>query len=1497
MNRKVIVKKRKQGIKILFLLFSFFVYSLSLKSQVSSKVFPEKIIKVLDIHLSEKEPKLRSQNKIILIINSLGNYNFSPGQEYSSLNILSLMKKRNMDIQPFIEYYLRGLKLFKIKKRPAEEIELWNRQVALLIRKKSTTPLLQFLTFTINFLEKGILFQRSSSSWFARGGDFNISFDSLFQIHFKNITLLKKSKNDSSVIQHTNGDYVYKRKLWKGELGIFYWQRFKLPTKMVYASLKRYRILLSQNMFRLDSVYFTGKPFFKKPVLGVVEDRVFSGPPGKRVSYPRFKSYSNFVVLNRPVPNVYYRGAVAWVGANFMGVEKGGEKGLLLIKRKKRIALKLRSSLFLFSEKKVTSPSASMVIPMAGDSLFHPQMLFKYIIKKKDITLSNPFGNPLSMPLFDSYHQMDLYVPALFWHLSSDSLIFRNLNKYNIVEHARFESSRYFSAKDFYELQGMDDLNPLYVLYNYSKTFGQRNVSANTLSGFMKIAVEQANDLLMQLSKRGFVIYDTENREAYIKNRLFNYLAAKSGKKDYDLFHFVSKGKNGIFATLNLHSLNLDIFGVPRVFISERNDVTVFPNNKEIALQKNRNFYFQGNVKTGLFKFYTKKGFFVYDSFLIKMPYIDSLTFNVKIPVDKSRYREIKVKNVLQKLSGTLFIDLPFNKSGQMANPPFPYFKSDSAAYVFFNGVNFISGENPFYYRVKPFKLDSMLHTDTRKINFPGTLFSAGIFAPLHPMLSIQSDFSLGFRFKTPSNGFPVYDGKARFTDSLYLNAAGFYGKGKLDYLTLSLNAKKVVFNLYSMVADSASSLKGKADSAKYNFPSITTDSLSVFWDTKKDIFHLKNRNRSFVVYDSSVFNGMISINPGFFKGTGRFQFQNAQIESKYFRFNYSGLKADSSVFYLTAKNNKDTAFLVNNYFVNINFSTKKGNFQRLDRYSYFRFPYNGFITTLERAQWIMDKHNVALTSPKVPKLFQKALVSDSAIIRFNGSGPKLIGIAKESKGLNFYAKQANYHIDNNVLSVSGVPTIKVADIAIFPNGGKVEIVKNGRLLPVSGKIIMDTVHFYHYLNRVKAEIFSHQKVEGKGIWYYTDKNYKRQSVVMDTIFSTTAGHVIAKGRVKPQEIFFLSPEYFFTGEITVISNKKYAFFDGGLQLITDCLGAIPPKIAFKDTLNPNNLIFDFNRKMKTLHGKPVYAGLVFQPQQLRFYPVFGQTLKKTYDEVIFYADGKLRYLPLSSSFVISTQKRKNNFTLKTNYTVLNPGKCTFSGGGLLLSQKKAGYFSFEGIGTYLYQKIPDSLKLDLSLLVKFNFNKEALRLMGDSINLWMSPSVSVENSNFLPVLKRLLSTKGYQHAFNQITTFGQLKKRPSVLKSTLTLVDLKMTWNDELHSFISSGLYGVESAGSVSLNKKVKGIVQLEKKRNRFFMNIWLKNDSGQWYYFYYGDGVLLARSSDENFNTAIIKTKKRKRQWKLNDRKYHYEYDIASKIKLSLFLDGMKKAGYKPL
>ncbi len=1496
MNRKVIVKKRKQGIKILFLLFSFFVCSLPLKAQESPKVFPEKIIKVLDIKPFQKESRLKSQDKTILIINSLGNYNFLPKQEQSSLNILALMKKRNMDIQPFIEYYLRGLKLFKIKKRTTEEIELWNKKVILLIRKKSTIPLLQFLTFTINFLEKGILFQRSSSSWLARGGDFNISFDSLFQIHFNNVTLVKKSINDSSAIHHTNGDYVYKRKLWKGISGKFYWQRFRLPTKMVYASLKRYRILLSQNMFRLDSVYFTGEPFFKDPVLGIVEDRVFSGPPGKRAGYPRFKSYSNSVVLNQPVPNVYYRGAVAWVGATFMGVEKDGEKGLLLIKRKKKIALKLRASIFLFSEKKVTSPSASMVIPMAGDSLFHPQMLFEYIIKKKDITLSNPFGNPLSMPLFDSYHQMDLYVPALFWHLSSDSLIFRNLNKYNIVEHARFESSRYFSAKDFYELQGMDDLNPLYVLYNYSNTFGQRHVSARTLAGFMKIAVEQANDLLIQLSKRGFVLYDTQNREAYIKNRLSNYLAAKSGKKDYDLFHFVSKGKNGTFATLNLHSLNLDIFGVPRVFISERNDVTVFPNNKEIALQKNRNFYFQGNVKTGLFKFYTRKGFFIYDSFLINMPHIDSLTFKVKIPVNKNRYREIRVKNVLQKLSGTLFIDLPFNKSGQMANPSFPYFKSDSAAYVFFNGVNFISGENPFYYRVKPFKLDSMLLTDTRKINFPGTLFSAGIFTPLHPLLSIQSDYSLGFKFKTPADGFPVYDGKARFADSLYLNAAGFYGKGKLDYLTLSLNAKKVVFNLHSMVADSASSLEGKADSVKYNFPSVTTGSLSVFWDTKKDIFHLKNRNRPFVVYDSSVFNGMISINPEFFKGTGKFQFQDGQIESKYFQFNYSGLKADSSLFYLIAKSNKDTAFLVNNYAVNINFSSKKGNFRRLDKYSFFRFPYNGFITTLERAQWLMDKHSVALTSLKMPDGLQKALGSDSATIRYTGPGPKLIAILKDSKGLNFYAKQANYHIDNNVLSVSGVPTIKVADAAIFPDSGKVEIVKNGRLLPISGNLIMDTAHFYHDFSHVKVEIYSRLKVEGKGIWYYIDKNKKRQSVVMDTLFSTTAGHVVAKGYVKPQEIFFLSPEYFFTGEITVISNKKYAFFDGGLQLNTDCLGAIPPRIAFKDTLEPGNLMFDFNRKMKTLKGKPVYAGLAFQPQQLRFYPVFGQPLKNTYDEVIFDATGKLRYLPLSTSFVITTQKRENNFTLKTNYTVLNPEKCVSLGGGLLLSQKKADYFSLEGIGTYRYQKIPDSLKLDLSLLVKFNFNKEALRLMGDSINLWMSPSVSIENSNFLPVLKRLLSTKSYQHAFNQLTTFGQLKKRPSVLKNTMTLIDLKMTWNNDLHSFISSVVYGIESAGDVSLNKKVKGIVQLEKKRNRFFMNIWLKNDSGQWYYFYYGDGVLLARSSDENFNSAIIKTKKRKRQWKLNDRKYHYEYDIASKMKLSLFLDGMKKAGYKP-
>ncbi|MES1181413.1 MAG: hypothetical protein ABUL44_01330, partial [Flavobacterium sp.] len=270
------------------------------------------------------------------------------------------------------------------------------------------------------------------------------------------------------------------------------------------------------------------------------------------------------------------------------------------------------------------------------------------------------------------------------------------------------------------------------------------------------------------------------------------YIAARAGKKDYDNIIFQSDVQPGTAnAKLNLLNYDLTLFGVKEVGLSDSQNVTVFPAKDMVVLKKDRNFTFEGSVMAGRFDYYGKLFSFDYSTFTMNLNNVDSVRIWVDSPQrdpndPKGGFVQIKVKSVIENLNGKLEIDHPSNKSGVWSKkyPQYPIFTSAKPSFVYYDKPGIQKGvynRDKFYFKVDPFKIDSLDNFGNDALKFAGVFQSSGIFPEIRDTLRLMPDYSLGFVRQAPPGGYPLYGGKAKFTNTMRLSNQGLRGNGQID--------------------------------------------------------------------------------------------------------------------------------------------------------------------------------------------------------------------------------------------------------------------------------------------------------------------------------------------------------------------------------------------------------------------------------------------------------------------------------------------------------------------------------------------------------------------------------------------------------------------------------------------------------------------------------------------------------------------------------------------
>jgi len=1429
---------------------------------------------------------------------------FNKEEKTAIRQLVEKMRDKQLRAYPNLFRYIYSLTLLAESHQPPNSILAWHLFASRLLDEKTTQNYLRFLKNSNGLFEKRQLYKtKSSFAWYYRDGRFRFHFNSAFTITFDHLNLVCATKRDSTIIQNTSGIFNYHDELWKGPNGKITWQRFgKKEGKATYAVFDDYSVHLDKNYFTIDSARLYYPRFFKKPVLGQLKEKVLLSPPGDNSLYPMFTAYQNGIEMGEVYPNLDLKCNMKLEGKNLYGIGSDEKKALVTVRLRDEVYARFLSDRFKLSDEKLESAHTEFIFYLEGDSIYHPDLRLRYQSKKNEMVLFSSLLNSSDhIPFYDSYHKMDIDVPALYWNMNDDKLYFKKFKKVRGENIATFESSNYFSLREFYSFQVMDQKNPLYVIDGYLKNYdadGSRVVEVSLLADYMKMPPEQAVAMLVELSNRGFVIYNSKTRTAIVKNKLFYYLFAKSRQSDYDVIHFVSKVRNKPNAIIDLKTLDMDIFGVPRVKISDSQAVYIFPYDKTISVKKNRNFSFDGKVQVGLFDFYAHNNMFVYDSFMLNLNYIDTMQFYLvkKDTMQARKYYYRKVDNVITQLNGQIYIDFPKNKSGLHKFPKYPVFVSKDEGYVYFNRKDIQDSTltpDRFYYKVDPFVFDSVAAFNTTGLEFQGSLMADGIIPVVHEPLRVMLDYSLGFVHQTPDTGYRIYNGKGRFFNTLQLDNNGFRGSGRVDYLNATFNSPDLVFYPDSLKGTDYN-LIAKGDEQKYDTPDVHGDSLQMVWNIDSNLMVLTTPDTAhqLVIYNNTRLKGSLFLNPRYMHGKGTFTFDRSEVLSSAMDFHFNTMSADSADFTLFDDTGLHKIFISKGYFAHINFKEGLGEFDHLYKGSFVELPFNKYISTLDQVKWLMDEDKLQLSGEQNQFFRQMDSLSDYAVLDKKVTGPEFISIDPKQDSLRFFARKAFYDLNYYTINAEGVRFIKTGDAAVFPANESVKIYENARMDTLyNAYIITDTVNKYHKIYDAMVSVKSRSDYTAEGYTDYIDRNGLPQQIFLPHVALDQYGKTMAVGHVTSDELFFLSPEYFFRGDIILKADKPYLKFKGGFRLNEECIGLENNRVAFNRFINPKHVQFEVDTNTLTTDSTRARFGLALSSARRKFYPMVLQSRESASDIIAFESYGKLEYDADKNTFLVGNPLRlRGDKEAPGNFLSLDNKHCILKGDGLLDLGTNFTQTRIVTAGSFTHFIIPDSTVFNTSLIFDFYFDKDALTMMLDSLRMIPGDVVNIGKSQFNVAIRELLDKEDADALKRELSLYGNMKKMPDQIKGSIIFSDVNLVWDSETRSYISDGPIGVGFVSGSAINKMLKGFMQIEVGRAGSAIHFYLETDRHTWYFFSYQNGIMQSIASDRNYNEHLAGMKDEKRMRNPDSDEDYYEYVISTKRKMVAFLRKME-------
>lgn len=1418
---------------------------------------------------------------------------FDTSRKKAIYELCNEMARRKVRHYPDFFNYINLLNIYFNSKQPDRYFHPWSEILLQLIKKKNLRPFSAFIDFSAHLFAEDLLYKSASARWKLKQPEFNFGYDTVPRLTFLQSDLTCYANDDSLLIFFTRGTYYPLSNIWMGSGGRVDWRRAGYEPGKVYADLRDYQVQMRFARFTADSVSFVYKKYFNQPITGRYTDKVLADVTEEKASYPRFYSNDKMIGIPGLFKNIDYLGGFALEGNRILGSGDKGNDARLFFKRDGKDFLIARSRTFVIRSDRINAATASVTIYYEGDSIFHPGLQLKYLDEQRELSFTKDERVATISPWYDSYHQIEIHTEALYWKVGDPAINFEMMKGPGKESKCVFESSNYYSLHRYEKMQGIDEQNPLNIIKKHLDRKKSKTLTLEELTANMSKPIEQVEALLLRLANRGFLVYDFDDKTATVKDKLFDYVNAGNGKSDYDVIFFNSDviGKsNGL---LRLDSFNLRIQGVNSVMLSDSQQVIIYPKNETVVLQKGLNFVFDGKIEAGLFDFWGDSCAFDYNKFRIDLPHVDSMMFYVtskKWDPKTGKFPLVRVKTALTNLRGELLIDDPQGKSGLKALPQYPIFTNRENAFVYWNKRTTQKGvytKDKFFFEVDPFTINSLDVVSTDSLNFAGDLTSAGIFPQITEPLKVRPDYSLGIEKSTGDSGYLAYGGKGVVTSKIDLSDRGLRGDGTLQFLNSTSVSPDFVFLPDSMNAI-ARSFVATEQLGETEYPSVTADSVSEFWLPYKDSLIVGTLKSDMVMYNSqSTFAGKLALTPRALTGSGTVKIKDAEMDSKGFSFKSHSFDALIANFRIKSYDLADLTISTKNYQTHFDFDLWKGEFKSNVGISKVEFPLNKYVCSMDRFDWLIDSDEILLSNEQSLKNNVDSL-SYAQLIDVGYTGSEFISVHPLQDSLKFFAEKARYNLRTNVINAENVKIIKVADAAVYPDSGKVRILKDAQMEVLKNAGIIANIKMrYHDFYNAQVSIASRKNYTGNGNYNYKDRAGELEQITFNRIRVDTSGQTVAEGEISDSAKFNLSPEFSFKGTVRLMASAKHLVFDGGFRPVTDCFHEKSEWVKFEAPVDPQRVQLPVSIPLRNMLQETVNLGLMFYNTEGRINPTFFERKNSFSDTMMVTSTGFVEYNLAASEFRVASREKLANRQESGPYISLNTTNCLLHGEGKINLSMNPGAMKMETYGAVDYFVIPDSLRAHVAVGLDFPFSPNALEKFSAILNSINLAGVNLSTTPYNRAMEYLMEKKEADRLKGEIELVGKYKKFPDQLDRTLFLADVKFRFYTASKSYVSYGQIGIANVGKNQVIRYVNGIIEFTKKRNGDDFTIYLELTKNDWFFFNYRNNLMQAISSDIDFNDIIIKDAQSKNEIsRIKKLAKGYRYSVSTERKKRDFL-----------
>jgi hypothetical protein len=1471
--------------KSVFPFFILFLIAASSYSQALKNFTgePKKFLEEMQSFLEETNKK-ESEEILSKFTDVWTSPKFQPAWQEAVMRTSNSMLRKRMKAFPDFKNYLSALVNFVNGGGTDQRFQSWQQSLDKLVLLPTKNFAL-YMTASNLLFATNTLYESASTRWFTDANNYSFEYDSLPRVVFPQMNLLCSSRNDTSEIFGTKGVYYPTLKYFYGEGGTVNWQRAGFDPGTVNAKFSHYKIDITGSDYSADSVSFTHKTYFQSALLGSYMDKLIVNT-GDNVSYPRFTSYTTSLDIKNIVPDIDYRGGFSVVGNRIVGSGNKESDAHLFFYRNKKPLIIADSRAFIVRPDRIISDDAAITIFYEKDSVYHPDLVLKYIVKDRELTVTRGDEGKNQSPFTDSWHKVDMTFDALYWKIDEPLMDIKMIT--GVGENkALFESENYFRKKRFLKVQGLANEHPFYTLQQYAKKTGSDVIYTEDLSKYLHMSAYEVRQMLINLSNEGYIVYSAVDDKAVIKDKLNYYLLANSGKTDYDIIEFESLIRGKSNATVNLLNFDMTVRGVSRIILSDSQNVVIYPKDQEILLQKNRDFTFNGKVKAGRFEFYGKEFKFEYDQFKIDLNNVDSLELTVEedtIDVETGQKKLKKVRSVLEHITGDLIVDFPGNKSGLVNYPQYPIFNSQKDSYVYYDKPSIQDGvylRDAFYFHLDPFTIDSLDNFSGRDAKFGGEFVSAGIFHDFRDSLALQPDYSLGLTKYTDAGGWAAYGGKGTYTNFLSLSNEGLRGKGTLDYLASTTHSQDFIFLPDSMNAPADTFINRKGDFGGVEFPDVNGKDVYVHWRPRQDSMTVMKKTEPISMYETqALLTGNLLLRPQGLTGGGIMAFSSSELESRLFKYKKDIFDADTADFRLNGIDTKTVAFSSNNAKSHIDFLKRQGDFKSNAGGSYIRFPLNQYICFIDQYTWFMDKQEIEMTASANINRSLK----DSLNPKLDLQPSEFLSVEPTQDSLRFIAPYARYSLHDYLIKAEKVASIQTADATVLPDSGKVVVEQYAKMRTLNNSLVTaNNTTKYHTIYNGAINILGRKKYEGTGDYDYVDEDQVKHHLHFNRVGVDTAYQTVADGEIADSAAFRLSPQFEYKGGVHLEAAKQFLTFSGYVRPAFRCDSIIKNWIRFANEIDPSKIQIPVDNAV-TDDGQKLLSGIIQSSSGL--YATFLGPKRAAADATILEAKGVLSYDKLTGKYIITTKEKADKPGIKGNMMTLDDTKCLLDAQGLLSLDANFGQVNMENAGTISYNLNNDSVNINVMIPIDFYFNDDALKIMSD--NIMTNVAFNSGKGNAEGYERSLIELVGKEKAdkmLADLNLYGAFKKVPSELQHTLLLTDVKLTYNQVERTFQSTGPIGINVINKEYINKYVKGTVEIAYKRTGNALTLYFELENKSWFYFNYTRGLMQSISSIGGYNDAIDKVKPDKRVKKEKDQP-DYEYSLSTDRAVKNFL-----------